>query len=388
MRRRTRIRTRNSPPRTFSIVCLNFLYAGAFCVCATSVLIAPACALADDAQQTLDARRQRLEQMSQQELAELRRKKERFDQLSEAEQERLRKLHADLQTDPQADQLQQVLASYNAWLQTLTAAERAELMSLPAEQRVRQIKQLQQEQRRDVADRLGTPSATIPAEDATVVLEWMDEYLKRSRAHLETQMPQLAERLAQTGDSKRHVAVLMFALMQSRSEAGLTPPALDPADIERLAEKLSPTSRQQLNAAPNPKEQMDLILKWCRAAFFRQFEPSREELEKYYRESLTAEDREWLDAMPRQRFQQTLRSMYFRDRQIAEGGRGGFLRGQRRPGEPPAKRSPDGKGPGFGFPPLGPFGPGGDLRPPRPPGGAPDERKPAPKKAAPRETDE
>jgi hypothetical protein len=353
-------------------------------LCVLNFVAAAPSVQAEEDQQTLDARRKRLEQMSQQELAELRRKKERFDQLSDAEQARLRKLHADLQTDPQADQLQQVLVSYNAWLQTLTAAERAELMSLPMDQRVRQIKQLQQEQRRDVADRLGTPSVTIPAEDATVVLQWMDEYLKRSRPHLETQMPQLAERLAQTGDAKRHGPVLLFALMQSRSEAGFTPPALDPADIAQLAEKLSPASRQQLNAAPNPKEQLDLILKWCRAAFFRQFEPTREELEKYYRESLTAEDREWLDAMPRQRFQQTLRSMYFRDRQVAEGGRGGFLRGQRRPGEPPTKRPAEGKGPGLGFPPLGPFGPGGELRPPRAPGGNLEERRVPSKKPEPK----
>ena len=114
--------------------------------------------------------------------------------------------------------------------------------------------------------------------------------------------------------------------------------------MQKLAERLSEVHRKQLLAATTPKEQIELIMKWFRAALFRQFEPTRDELEKYYRESLTAEDREWLDAMPRQRFQQTLRSLYFRDRQPQgdwnrrfPGGRGRgpgggeFLNDDRRP---------------------------------------------------------
>lgn len=343
---------------------------------------APAAAGAAEDADSLEQRRQRMEQMSLQDLAELRRKKERFDRLSPAEQERLRKLHSDLAADPRTDQLRLVLVSYNAWLQTLTAAERAELMSLPPEQRVKQIRQLQQDQHRDEADRLGNPSVTIPIEDAKVVLEWMEDYLNRSRAHLEQQIPRLNERLAQVQDPKRQTAVLMFALAQTRTEAGLTPPPLEPSDFEKLTTRLTESNRKQLVAAPTAKDKSDLILKWCRAAFFRQFEPTREELERYYRESLTAEDREWLDAMPRQRFQQTLRSMYYRDRQVAEWGRG-FPGGRGRPGVPndgSIKRPLEGKLPGvLPFPPGGPFGPGARLPGARPPADPPEVEKPSTK---------
>ncbi|MFO0871339.1 MAG: hypothetical protein U0935_20640 [Pirellulales bacterium] len=346
------------------------------------------CAWGDEASASIEEQRRRLEALSQDELAELRRKKERFDRLSAEEQQRVRELHSDLSSDPQGERLRQVLTSYNAWLQTLTAAERAELASLPAEQRVKQIRQMQQDQRRDEASRLGIPTVTIPAEDARVVLEWIDAYLTRSQAHLEQQIPRLNERLAQVTDTRRRAAVLMFALMQTRAESGLTPPPFEPADLEQLTERLTPASRQQLASAGSSRDKFELILKWCGAAFRRQFEPTREELERFYRESLTVEDREWLDAMPRQRFQQTLRSLYFRDRQMAEGNRG--FPGGRRPGmgpgpgpggapggEGPAPKRPlDGRPPGgFPFGPNGPFGgppgsPPGNPPGPRPNGGA------------------
>ncbi len=295
------------------------------------------------ATEDLAERRERVRQMSARDHAELLRKHERFDRLSPNEQERMRQLHDELSNDPQAPQLLQTLASYSAWLQTLTAAERAELLGMEPRARVEQIRQLQQEQRRDEARRLGIPQVTIPVEDAKIITEWIEAYLQRSRPHFEQRVPQLAERLQQTSDRKRQQFMLGYTLVQSLNEPDAIPP-LEPGEMQKLAERLSEVHRKQLLAATTPKEQIELIMKWFRAALFRQFEPTRDELEKYYRESLTAEDREWLDAMPRQRFQQTLRSLYFRDRQPQgdwnrrfPGGRGRgpgggeFLNDDRRP---------------------------------------------------------
>ncbi|MFO0901793.1 MAG: hypothetical protein U0939_02265 [Pirellulales bacterium] len=334
----------------------------------------------DSAADSYEQRRQRLETMSEQELAELQRKKERFDQLPPDEQARLRKLHAELSTDPHCERLKKLLASYSAWLQTLTAAERAELMRLPPDERVKQIRALQTDQRKDEAVRLGIPSVTISVEDARVVVEWMEAYVVQHRDFLIQKMPRLAERLAQMADPKRQAGMLVFTLSQMRTE-GQAPPPLTPEDLAPLLEKLSPGSRQQLQAAASEKDKIDVILKWCRAAFFRQFEPTNEELEKYYRESLSAEDREWLDAMPRQRFQQTLRSMYFRDRATSDAQRGFPGGGRMRPGGPggpPGERGP-GLLPGDRVPgdrvpgdrPPGERGPGGPGGPPPFPGRRP-----------------
>lgn len=291
----------------------------------------------------LETRRERVRQMSSRDQAELLRKKERFDRLSPAEQQRMRQLHDELSHDPRAPQLLHTLASYSAWLQTLTAAERAELLGMEPQARVDQIRQWQQEQRRDEAGRLGIPQVTIPVEDAKLVMEWIETYLQRSRPHFEQRVPQLAERLQQTTDRKRQHFMLVYTLMQTFNEPDAIPP-IQPGEMKSLAERLTDAHRKQLLAAATPKEQLELILKWCRAAFFRQFEPTRDELEKHYRESLTAEDREWLDAMPRERFQQTLRSLYFRDRQ-----------------PPPDwnRRFPGGRSRGPG----GPMGPGGPSEP-------------------------
>ncbi len=316
----------------------------------------------------LETRRERVRQMSSRDQAELLRKKERFDRLSPAEQQRMRQLHDELSHDPRAPQLLNTLASYSAWLQTLTAAERAELLSMEPQARVDQIRQWQQEQRRDEAGRLGIPQVTIPVEDAKLVMEWIETYLQRSRPHFERRTPQLAERLQQTTDRKRQHFMLVYTLMQTFNEPDAIPP-IDPAEMQALAEKLSEAHRKQLLAAATAKEQLELILRWCRAAFLRQFEPTRDELEKHYRESLTAEDREWLDAMPRQRFQQTLRSLYFRDRQPPPDWNRRFPGGRSRgpgggPGPGPGGPGPGGPGPGgpglnSGGPGLGGGGPSG-----------------------------
>lgn len=304
-------------------------------------------------EENLETRRERVRQMSARDQAELLRKHERFDRLSPAEQQRMRDLHEELSHDPRAPQLLQTLASYSAWLQTLTAAERAELLGMDPQARVDHIRQLQQEQRRDEARRLGIPQVTIPVEDAKIVLEWIEAYLQRSRPHFEQRVPQLAERLQQTTDRKRQHLMLSFALAQSLNDPEAIPP-IEIGEMATLAERLTETHRKQLLAATTPKDQIELILKWCRAAFLRQFEPTGDELEKFYRESLTAEDREWLDAMPRQRFQQTLRSLYFRDRQPPPDWNRRFPGNRGRGPGGPGGSGPSGVGPGNAGPPEKP----------------------------------
>ena len=74
--------------------------------------------------------------MSDAERTALLQKKRRFDDLSAEEQTRLRQIHEECRpTAPQ--ELQQVLERYYDWLRTLTPLERAEVLSLPADKRLK-----------------------------------------------------------------------------------------------------------------------------------------------------------------------------------------------------------------------------------------------------------
>jgi len=74
------------------------------------------------------AHRERIANMTQAERERLRRRADRyFEELTESDRQRLRQLHRDLQTHPNADELKRVMQKYNEWLASLSAYEQKEL---------------------------------------------------------------------------------------------------------------------------------------------------------------------------------------------------------------------------------------------------------------------
>lgn len=314
------------------------------------------------ADETLAQRRERFTQMTPQQLAELARKKERFDHMPPEQQASLRQLHAELSADASEAELRGVLTRYHVWLQTLTAAQRAELLSLPAQERLTQIRKLQEAQRKD-QQRFVLPSSgpSLPEADLVALLAWFDRLLERVEPQILAQSPRTREFLDKTTDQRQRRWILTMAGGRQRGENRVNLLTPTQEEIESLREQLSPASRLQFDAATTRDKKQELVQEWLRSAMFQQFRPTSDELERFYREELTAAEREWLDPMPRERFLRELGNMY---RFRASGG-------QRAPfgGRPPFGGGSGGS-PGL---PAGPL-PGGPLSGGLPPGGPPRER--------------
>lgn len=303
----------------------------------------PARAMENESEQ---ARRERVEQMTVEQKEELRQKQERFVSLTEQEQQRIRKLHEDLTTRDDADKLRSVLERYHAWLATLSSAERAELLSLSADQRIERIKKTMQKQeddrfRKEVSDKL-------TGEDREAIMKWLLAFVDAHRQEIIDALP--ADR--RPGETDRWP--LMFSMLRGWGTGDLKMPRPQPEDVQTLINSLSPSAQETIKNVREPQKRMEVAQRWIRAAFesrrWRAPPPvSREELRKFYVEKLTAAERERLEALSPEEMQHALQRVYyehqFRGRGFGPGGpprndQDGPPRGGRGPGEHKKKGGP------------------------------------------------
>jgi hypothetical protein len=100
------------------------------------------------ASESVDQRRQRIEEMDPNEKAELLRRQEEFEALAPEEQDRINRLHKELENDPNGDELRDVMQAYAEWFRSLSTFERNALADLPPDQRIEQIKKIRSYQAR------------------------------------------------------------------------------------------------------------------------------------------------------------------------------------------------------------------------------------------------
>ncbi len=263
------------------------------------------------------ARRERVEKMSIEEKEELRQKQERFVSLTEQEQQRIRQLHEDLTTREDADKLRGVLERYHAWLTTLSSAERAELLSLPTDQRIERIKKMMQKQederfKKEVSDKL-------TGEDREAIMKWLLAFVDAHRQEVLDALP--ADRRPPEAGWP-----LMFTMLRGWGSGDLKMPRPNPEDVQELINSLSPSAQETIKNVREPQKRMEVAQRWIRAAFesrrWRAPPPvSREELRKFYAEKLSASERERLEALTPEEMQNALQRAYY-EQQFR--GRGGF----------------------------------------------------------------
>jgi len=301
--------------------------------------------------ESLEERRAWVAKMPEDGLEEIRRKREVFEEVSAEKQQRLRDLHREIEEDAKSAELRETLQRYSAWLRTLPAGRRAELLSLSADERLTQVRQLLEQQRREQEQRMPRPPSgrSLKGDDMAALTTWIDDLLVRHEDEIMNLIPVgfFRDRLRQTTEPHRRRPILLFTLSRRLAEGGSPLGFPTEADYQALAKELSPAARQELETLPTPKEQGELVFEWARTQYFTQFQPqqpSREELEKYFREEMSANDRAWLEGMPPERFARELRRHF-------------QAQAMRRAFDP--QRSSTGK-------PMGPGGPGGPGRPPKP----------------------
>lgn len=255
---------------------------------------APAWVRADETQGSL-----KIEEMSAAEKEELLRKREQFNRLATAEQQRLRSLHQAIESHADADDLQAVVNQYAEWLTTLSTNQRADLLSLPLEERIKKIREIK---RSSELSRF-KDFTRLSEEDTRQVFKWLDEELiatardrimsdekerrrfdqldPKARFHLKMrvmgilksdeslptaeQIDKLVARLSDEAqeefllqDSVEKKRMLARGLIQAVTESRRRPPEVSPDELERFFSELSPEDQERLERLPPDRMKREL----------------------------------------------------------------------------------------------------------------------------------
>jgi hypothetical protein len=327
----------------------------------TFFLLVASCNLhlrADDDESVAD-RRERVEHMTPEQKAELKQKLERFENLKPAEQERIRKLHDEINGCKDKDKLKETLERYHHWLSTLSSGERNELLSLPQDKRIAKIKELMNKQEEQRFKTL--VAAKLTKEDREAILRWLGQYVDEHRDEI---MESLPEEWRPRGEGDAVRFPLMGIMARRWSEENAKGPRPTKEDFEKLTASLSVDARKTIEGVKEADKRDKLALKWVGAAIWSRRAPppvSPEELNKFY-VNLSPTEREKLDMLPPQEMQASLLRLYH---QHHFSGRGGPWQGGRGggPGQRGSGRGGDAERGGG----RGDGGRGRDKEPPQPP---------------------
>lgn len=284
--------------------------------------------------------RESLQALSPEEKAALLQKKERFDALPKEEQDRLRALNSSISTATHSEQLHRTLDRYHEWLKSLTTKQRADLLELPAEQRIDRIKELMQEQERARLRDLG--GKQLPEGDIDAIFTWLDEFMKQHEDKYLERLPEdYRKRLLDQEEVSRRRSLMRGIIMRGPRNDFPMPMR---EDFERLLPTLSAATRAALESAKTPDEKQQLARQWIFSAMISKVLPaaSEEDLRKVFNE-LAPDQRERLE---RKTPEEIKRELTWRFHWKQWPGREGGWRGPGGPGF----RGPGGLGPGGGPP--------------------------------------
>jgi hypothetical protein len=176
---------------------------------------------------------------------------QRLLRLEPGEQQRLRAFAAELEQDPEAARLREVMLRYEAWTQRLPLDIRSELAQLTGDARVARVKQLIGEEARLAALRLSP-------EDAALVAAWIEH---RVMANMP---PEQRERLEQATDAERRRMIGRLIWQRSQQSGMAHGFNFRTQDLQALAETLSPEARRQMAQAATAHRGQQLIGEWMR----------------------------------------------------------------------------------------------------------------------------
>jgi hypothetical protein len=180
----------------------------------------------------------------------LKEKQQRFAELPAEEQERLRRLHDDLQKDPEAPQLRGAMLAYYDWLLKLTLPQRANLASADTSARIAKITSLRAEETRRTADR----ADRAEPEDLEPIAAWLEPHL------YERMLPERKAAADVLDAADRRGAIMLWALLPRPPGSPPRQPNLDAATIADLREKLSPDGKAKLDALATEEAQRRALI--------------------------------------------------------------------------------------------------------------------------------
>lgn len=261
---------------------------------------------------------------------------DRFRRMAPALQDRLRRLHQELEQDPNGLELRQVMQRYADWFKTLPPHEQADLRRLGPEQRVIRIKRIMAEQaqaqkskpsdievaRNDRAGRQGRRGgAPMSLANVEAVLSWMDSYLQKKGVpwHDAAQRKEFQDRLAREKDVLRRYDLIAqtWHHWQAHSEKESLP--FSDQDLTEVRSRLTPEAVRRLQNR-TPAEQWAIVLRMISVNSVQQLvawrtepgvaEVTDDELARFFEYELSAEERDRLVNLSSDEMSQELRRRY------------------------------------------------------------------------------
>lgn len=291
--------------------------------------------VAGGADGTAEDGREHLANLSPSEQAALERKREAFEELDESERQRMRMLHAAISASPDNERLRSVMRNYYEWLKTLTNKQRADLLQLPPQQRIDEIKQLiEEQQQKPFRDLVRTE---LEPQDVRAIFGWLNHYVENHEEELRAMLPEGERRsISQMrGPPSMRRGRLLMALGSRELDAQL--PAPTDEEIQKLDGELTDKATKALAEVATREDKLRLVREWVRAAFASRMAPrvSHEQLMEFYQKFKERTDDETLierlDALPPDEFYEAVKPLYFRSRGHWRGRRGGEFQGPQSP---------------------------------------------------------
>lgn len=286
----------------------------------------------DSTSQPLDPQRikdrsDRLSRMTDQQLADLFEKKDRFEALNPDQQRNLREFQGLLAKEPQRSKLADVMSSYYDWLRILGGRQRANLLDLPLEKRLSEIRRITRQQAQKNFGAIG--STKLPLDDSILFYQWYDVSIRYLSPEIRERTGEIfTKQIEAKGLPTREFVVdriksgpieqlVGFLMRNDRQNIGQllcensTPQSIG---IDYLREIVSDEARSIIDEPGfSELDRQELILKWIETANRARFPIKAETLKAFYSE-LTEENRDQLDNLhPDDRYD-TLSRMYWKEK--------------------------------------------------------------------------
>ncbi|NOY30270.1 MAG: hypothetical protein GXP28_08860 [Planctomycetes bacterium] len=244
-----------------------------------------------------------LEDLAKDERLALRAKTNRFRALPAERQEQLRRIHNEINTAKDAEQLQQTMRAYQQWLGSLPASEQYELRELSADRRVGRIQKML---RQHATSKL----LELSPEELRSFFQKVKSRLEQERGRLLEKMAPRERARFQTKSAHEQRQDLIRKLMRDSWQRG--------DRSNGFVQELIPEGKRQAFEKLSHEEKRRRLARWMAEALMqegghrsrpgRHFgkEISEQDLEKHFAEELDAATLERLLALPRDKMQRQL----------------------------------------------------------------------------------
>ena len=276
-------------------------------------------AIAGESESTSDrASTDAVRALSTSEKEALKYKQQKFAKLAHTEQQRLRELHHAITNHKESERLIKVLENYNAWLKTLSASRRAEILALPKEERLKEIRNEMDNRNRHRRSRWGMK---LTKEDQDVLNGFIDQFVIEHRERLLPKEDSFVNELRDSQHSRRFI--LFRSFMKDRKK---THDMFEFSDLAAVAEKLSNVPKAEFDGAESDEERREVMMRWIGFTLMvqmRQPPHFKEDVLIRFGESLSAAARKQLELLGRDKMLHELGQLYMESKMPGRGGRGG-----------------------------------------------------------------